>query len=61
VQVLRGLQRGVLSGEVPALMMWRLCTSSLQEAQAVRPSLGGMLASIMLHRIPRMRQQVGLK
>ena len=58
-QVLKGLRRGVLSGDTPALMMWRLCTSSLQQAMHVRPSLGGMLASILMHKIPHMRQQVG--
>jgi hypothetical protein len=58
LQVLKGLRRGVLSGDTPALMMWRLCTNSLQQSMQVRPSLGGMLASILMHKIQRMRQQV---
>lgn len=57
-RIMQGLRRGVLSGDVPGLMVWRLCTSSQQPLSAVRPSLGGMLASILLQRVPRMRQQV---
>lgn len=61
LQMIKALQRHVLSGEMPALLMWRLCTSSLQQQPAaVRPSFGGMLASILLQRAPRMRQQVCL-
>jgi hypothetical protein len=41
-------------------MMWRMCTSSnQQQATKVRPSLGGMLAAILLQRVPRKRLQVG--
>lgn len=56
--MLKALQRGVLSGDMPALVMWRLCTSSTQQLTAVRPSMGGMLASILLHKAPRMQQKV---
>lgn len=58
-QVVHGLQRGALAGNMPTVMMWRMCTSSnQQQATQVRPSLGGMLAAILLQKVPRKRQQV---
>lgn len=57
-QVIKGLQGGAFAGDMPTVMMWRLCNSSSQQTPRIRPSLGGMLASIMLHRIPQMRKRV---
>lgn len=58
-QVVLGLQRGALAGNMPTVMMWRMCTSSnQQQATQVRPSLGGMLAAILLQKLPCKRQQV---
>lgn len=43
---------------MPPVVVWRMCMSTSQQGTKIKPSLGGMLASILLHRVPRMRQKV---
>eukprot|EP00879_Flechtneria_rotunda_P029981 GHRR01032457.1.p1 GENE.GHRR01032457.1~~GHRR01032457.1.p1 ORF type:complete len:489 (+),score=183.67 GHRR01032457.1:191-1468(+) len=56
--VVRAFRRGVLSGDSADLMMWRLCTTNYMHRMSVRPSLGGLIASIIKKQEPRRRLQV---
>jgi hypothetical protein len=56
-QVLHGLKGGALGGDMPPVMMWRMCISTSEQGTKIRPSLGGMLAAILLHRVQRTRQK----
>jgi hypothetical protein len=40
------------------LLMWRLCSNSSGSGSVVRPSLGGLLGSILLQRVPQHRMRV---
>eukprot|EP00878_Enallax_costatus_P038369 GHUV01043581.1.p1 GENE.GHUV01043581.1~~GHUV01043581.1.p1 ORF type:complete len:370 (+),score=92.18 GHUV01043581.1:211-1320(+) len=57
-KVVRGLQRGVLSGDVSSLLTWRMCTPlDSEHSMGVKPSLGGLLATMLKQKAPHMRQQ----
>jgi hypothetical protein len=57
-QVLQGLKVGALGGDMPPVMMWRMCINTSEQGTKIKPSLGGMLASILLRKVPPMRQKV---
>lgn len=59
LQVVRGLQRGALCGDMAGLLTWRMCAPlGGEQSLGVKPSLGGLLANMLKQKAPRMRQQV---